>query len=231
VALKLSDLKTTAHNDWCPGCVTGETLVVSNPSVKQIQDVQPGDRVLTAAGEYKRVGARIRHRYYGPMYAVRVKSFGEIKATPEHPFIAVRRTWGRHRHNKEFIEQRVEASELKVGDYLVFPVMQTVIDVDGFSITYTKRAKDTRSKPLPREVPLDDDFLRLAGYYIAEGSAHKRQLIYSFDKSETEYIHDVQALMESLFGLQGRLVQKEDCLLYTSPSPRDLSTSRMPSSA
>ena len=25
--------------------------------------------------------------------------------------------------------------------------------------------------------------------------------------------------------------QKEDCLLYTSPSPRDLSTSRMPSSA
>ena len=25
--------------------------------------------------------------------------------------------------------------------------------------------------------------------------------------------------------------KKEDCLLYTSPSPRDLSTSRMPSSA
>ena len=25
--------------------------------------------------------------------------------------------------------------------------------------------------------------------------------------------------------------EKEDCLLYTSPSPRDLSTSRMPSSA
>ena len=28
-----------------------------------------------------------------------------------------------------------------------------------------------------------------------------------------------------------RHVQVEDCLLYTSPSPRDLSTSRMPSSA
>ena len=26
-------------------------------------------------------------------------------------------------------------------------------------------------------------------------------------------------------------IQVEDCLLYTSPSPRDLSTSRMPSSA
>ena len=28
-----------------------------------------------------------------------------------------------------------------------------------------------------------------------------------------------------------KLVQEYDCLLYTSPSPRDLSTSRMPSSA
>ena len=28
-----------------------------------------------------------------------------------------------------------------------------------------------------------------------------------------------------------RLVDVDDCLLYTSPSPRDLSTSRMPSSA
>ena len=31
--------------------------------------------------------------------------------------------------------------------------------------------------------------------------------------------------------LTGRLTKVEGCLLYTSPSPRDLSTSRMPSSA
>ena len=31
--------------------------------------------------------------------------------------------------------------------------------------------------------------------------------------------------------LNPRAVEQEDCLLYTSPSPRDLSTSRMPSSA
>ena len=32
-------------------------------------------------------------------------------------------------------------------------------------------------------------------------------------------------------GGDGRLTLKGGCLLYTSPSPRDLSTSRMPSSA
>ena len=37
---------------------------------------------------------------------------------------------------------------------------------------------------------------------------------------------------ESLFDSTVRVnVQYVDCLLYTSPSPRDLSTSRMPSSA
>jgi len=61
MALKLTDLKTEVHNDWCPGCITGDTLIVANPSVKPILEVQPGERVLTAAGEYKQVAARIAH--------------------------------------------------------------------------------------------------------------------------------------------------------------------------
>ncbi|HEY6283023.1 MAG TPA: thiamine pyrophosphate-dependent enzyme [Nitrososphaerales archaeon] len=204
MALKFSDLKTTAHNDWCPGCVSGDTLVVSNPSVKQIQLIAPGDRVLNASGEYAMVGARIRHRYYGPMYRIRVKAFGEIRATPEHPFVAVRRKWGRHRHNVEFIEEKVEASDLRLGDYLVFPVMKTETDLPGFAIEFQKRSKDTRSLPLPREVPLGADFLRLAGYYVAEGSSHKRSLIYSFNKGETDLIGDTNSLMRKLFGLRGK---------------------------
>ncbi|MDV3293371.1 MAG: thiamine pyrophosphate-dependent enzyme [Nitrososphaerales archaeon] len=209
MALKLTDLKTTAHNDWCPGCVTGDTLVLSNPSVKQIQLVQPGDRVLNASGEYNRVAARIRHRYYGPMYRVRVKAFGEISATPEHPFVAVRRKWGRHRHNTEFVEEKVEASSLRVSDYLVFPVMQTIVDIPTFRIEYQRRTKDTRSKPLPEEVAVDDDFLRLAGYYISEGSAHKRTLIFSLNKKETKLIYEVESLMESLFALRAKVVEAE----------------------
>ena len=205
MALKLTDLKTSAHNDWCPGCVTGDTLVVSNPSVKQIQTVKPGDRVLNANGEYNRVAARIRHRYYGPMYHVYAKSFGKIIATPEHPFVAVKRSWGRHRHNAEFTEEKIEASHLKVGDYLVFPVMKETVDADRFAIEYEKKVKDTRSFPLPAFVPMDDDWLRLAGYYIAEGSHHKRSVIFSFNKRETEYIGDVLSLMKKLFGLLGKV--------------------------
>ena len=39
-------------------------------------------------------------------------------------------------------------------------------------------------------------------------------------------VHSYAKLIGELSGMQG-----EDCLLYTSPSPRDGATSRMPSSA
>ena len=42
----------------------------------------------------------------------------------------------------------------------------------------------------------------------------------------------VTALLLESYGIKVLGIEKEkDCLLYTSPSPRDLSTSRMPSSA
>ena len=43
-----------------------------------------------------------------------------------------------------------------------------------------------------------------------------------------ESANNPSEIFESILSLMGEL---RDCLLYTSPSPRDLSTSRMPSSA
>ena len=40
-----------------------------------------------------------------------------------------------------------------------------------------------------------------------------------------------EAIAIDLNGILAWIEQLSDCLLYTSPSPRDLSTSRMPSSA
>ena len=41
----------------------------------------------------------------------------------------------------------------------------------------------------------------------------------------------VLTALQAAMADQGRIAQSDPCLLYTSPSPRDLSTSRMPSSA
>ena len=192
---------------WCPGCLLGETLVISNPSAKQIMDVEVGEKILTADGTYKTVAAKIEHRHEGLMYNIRVKSFGSLSATPEHPFVGVKRIKKKH-HNQVFSEQKIEASQLSKGDYLVFPIMKEIRDIETFSLTYAKKEKDTRSKPLPNETRLDENFLRLAGYYIAEGSTHSREIIFSFNKNENEFIDDVKKLMKKIFGLEGRLRSK-----------------------
>ena len=44
-------------------------------------------------------------------------------------------------------------------------------------------------------------------------------------------IHNTAFKQENLDWVYHAIEVMEDCLLYTSPSPRDLSTSRMPSSA
>ena len=63
----------------------------------------------------------------------------------------------------------------------------------------------------------------------------------SIEQRERVTLHDVKARIEEFAelagsehihkGLTSRDLTENVCLLYTSPSPRDLSTSRMPSSA
>ena len=75
-------------------------------------------------------------------------------------------------------------------------------------------------------------FINLLVYLLISSYQLKSQTLYSVDKwmeyieemaSETEDEERIEALYTDLSYLT--------CLLYTSPSPRDLSTSRMPSSA
>ena len=57
---------------------------------------------------------------------------------------------------------------------------------------------------------------------------HNNGIIYYYP---TRFTSDSEADRKHRIKYQGLFIQHYDCLLYTSPSPRDLSTSRMPSSA
>ena len=83
--------------------------------------------------------------------------------------------------------------------------------------------KGASAKPLPR-VPEGERF-----YVI--GDIHGRcdlfdELILAIENDDRK-AGDARSTVVML----GDLIDRGPCLLYTSPSPRDLSTSRMPSSA
>ena len=59
---------------------------------------------------------------------------------------------------------------------------------------------------------------------------YRNKLVYNADTGEIRDDRKYMAMLED-FWLPRREGGRGTCLLYTSPSPRDLSTSRMPSSA
>ena len=68
-------------------------------------------------------------------------------------------------------------------------------------------------------------YLNLGGYGDKEGFVFIGEVASGWVKNIRAHLREGQRVVAKVVTI------KKDCLLYTSPSPRDLSTSRMPSSA
>ena len=73
---------------------------------------------------------------------------------------------------------------------------------------------------------------------LAKTRANNNNLIDYISKTEEFYINKIESLNtfkkatpKDLIYLDKQITQNKNCLLYTSPSPRDATLSRMPSSA
>lgn len=222
MVLKLSDYKTDVHNDWCPGCVLPDTLIHCNPSVKQIQQIGVGERVLGRDGLYHNVKEIITHIHRGKLFKLVTKCFGTTYLTEEHPVLIVRR---KHQklHNKKFDAVWTRADEIKTKDYLVYPVQKEQVDSEYVEVDYQLKEKDTVSKLLPNRIPLNESVLRLMGYYIAEGYVHRREINFTFNSKEIEFLNDVERIMAQTFDLNGTKSTKRNATtitFYSAPLAR-----------
>jgi 2-oxoglutarate/2-oxoacid ferredoxin oxidoreductase subunit beta len=204
VALKLSDYKTDVHNDWCAGCVLPDTTIHCNPSAKQIQEVSVGERVLGMDGKFHKVTETISHIHRGKMFKIITKCFGETFATPEHPILVVKRSdKNKKLHNTSYDAVWKRADEVKEKDYLIYPIQKEQVDRDYIDVDYHLSKKDMVSRKMPASIPLDAGFLRLMGYYVAEGYVHDRQVAFTFHVDEVDFLQDVGETMMRVFGLEG----------------------------
>ncbi len=58
-----------------------------------------------------------------------------------------------------------------------------------------------------RFITVDKDFVRLAGYYVAEGGADRKRIDFSFHYDEVEYQKEVESLVYKLFGKEVRFTR------------------------
>jgi len=71
------------------------------------------------------------------------------------------------------------------------------------------RYKNSR-KPIPKEIELNKPFLRLVGYYLAEGSYEDHGITLTFNKNEKEYIEEVKETISDVFSLEARTNSREN---------------------
>lgn len=205
----LKDLEITYDKpNWCPGCVVPNTLIQTNPSVRLITELKKEEKVLASDGKAHKVTETMMHIHNGFTYRLVSKYFGETILTAEHPVLAVRRMH-KKLNNKEYRSEWIEAADLRKGDYLVYPIFKEEKDRKSIDLLYKKKKKDTRSKNLPKRIVVSPEFIRLCGYYIAEGYVHRRSINLTFHKKEQAYADDVIKTMKKVFDLRGKSIYRE----------------------
>jgi len=192
---------------FCGLCLEPDTDVITNPGVKQLNQLAIGDLVLTHAGEYKPVSKLWNMTYSGPYYRIYV--FGKpgfLACTADHPIIAVSRPVSRRKDRRLL---RVTSpllfhkpGELKPGDYLVSPIVRKVVHKERYEkdVPMYRGGKSTRRQ----SVEASPKLFRLIGYYYAEGSCDGgRRVNFHFNVTEREtYAKDCGDLILEFFGKQ-----------------------------
>ncbi|KPV64071.1 MAG: Trehalose/maltose import ATP-binding protein MalK [Candidatus Bathyarchaeota archaeon BA1] len=204
-AIRFENAKPLIVEALCVGCgicLDPSVPIFTEDGVRLLSDIKMGDRVLTHNGEFMPVREVHRRRYDGPLYEISIYGLPDkLLVTKEHPILAVvRKPIKRGRRLKKAISEKkwVLPNELKKGDYLLIPIMKGTRDV----LTLTTK--------IPVVIPggegnvwvekrfhfkTDGNFLRLIGYYLAEGIIERRRITLTFSSREQRYINDSKYLI------------------------------------
>ncbi|MBS3149111.1 SufD family Fe-S cluster assembly protein [Candidatus Woesearchaeota archaeon] len=199
--LIIADEGSEVH--YIEGCFTKGNLVTSNPDYKGIEEIKGHQKVLTSEGEFKTTKDIQEMPYSGDLYTIEVygDSTQKIEVTPEHPFLYVDRARKRDR-NKIFIPRWNMPLFFKKKDYLCAPINKEVKTNTYYEFEIVKGNNKGVWEKKKINVPLTDEFFRLVGYYLAEGSVSSNSYLnFSFNINEKEYIGDVKQCLKKVFGV------------------------------
>jgi nitrogen fixation NifU-like protein len=189
-----------------PICVSPETLVFTNPDIKEIKDISEGTQVLSHDGNYHRVTAVYTRQYKGKICSLIINNLGNSSVTPEHHILALKLN-SRYKFSvyKRFRPDWYCVEELKKGDVVLYPIPKQTQNIREIDFDIEKPKWDFKSKVLPKKINITNEFLRLVGYYLAEGYTRtdpcKGTLGFVFGSKEKDYIEDVALLMKNVFGV------------------------------
>ncbi|MEM5778361.1 MAG: iron-sulfur cluster assembly scaffold protein [Candidatus Aenigmatarchaeota archaeon] len=189
-------------------CLPIGSEIQSNPHLYSIEKLKVGSFVLSHDGKYSKVSKVFKRNYSGKIINIKSR-LGIVKLTPDHIVKSIKVPIGdeylRIKNKCRLPAAWYHAIELKKNDILLYPKPKIIKDVKKIKIDVPKYKYDFRSKEIPKTIAVNGDFLRLAGYFIAEGNTNTKMchvnLTLSFGSHEKEYINDASNLFKKIFNL------------------------------
>lgn len=159
------------------GCLLPNGIVYGEHGPIQIQDIEPGMKVLSGDGTLRKVLETYKRPYKGPMIRLKARGLPETYVTPNHPFEAIA---------EGGIPTRSEAQQLQVGVHsLIFP-------------------KPIGSE-MYRGDEQHAAYMTLAGYYLSEGSlwgtspGDFKRVEFHLNTKEQDFFSEIEACIQKLY--------------------------------
>lgn len=200
-----------------PVCVKPGTLVHMNSHLNHVESVTTGERMLTHSGTYHMINRTSERRYNGDLLALKNK-LGKVELTPEHLVLAIRVPKGdkflRTKYRKTLTPDWYHAENLRKGDIAVYPILKETKDIESIDVDVAKSDWDFRGTPIPDEIPVNEDFLRLCGYFASEGhpreNPSKTYIEFSLNIGERDIEEDIRRITKNLFSIDVKTKEKRE---------------------
>ncbi len=222
----------------CFGCFPPGQLVKTPYGYHPIEAVTEDHPVVSGQGAYQRVLATHERNYDGELIEIVTRKIRRpVRMTADHTVFVIRPTARHEVRCKHFARRfrrylrryksdpgyyfrkiakwlpirEMEARELRVGDMLLYPLNNRVTPVEHIDLEEYVLKRGTRGKR-PSRLPIvavNEEFLRLIGYFIAEGSTHRAYIRFSLGNHEEKFAGEIVRLIDSLFGLPAVLHKRD----------------------
>lgn len=203
---------------YCFTCLPPDESIIVNSSIKKIKDINPLTKVLTIDGTYKEISGFTKRQYKGTLVSIRPRFFNEPTfLTPDHLVYSLKVTKDYYSKYLGFSKPEwVSAGNLTKDDCVLYPILKEIKNIEEIKLSDFIEVKKEgemilpfiqthTSNKIPDKIKIDDDFMRLAGYYVSEGTASRNILLFSFKKDEDTYINDVKNILKNKFGLEPKI--------------------------
>lgn len=203
----------------CATCLPTGSNIIANSSPQAIDKVVIKQKVLTHQGSFEPVAETGNRHFKGKLVKITSRYFREENTllTPEHPVLvaALKKGTGINYWKQTWTEPEwVPAGSLNTRHILLYPIVKETKDVkilklseilklpyDAAGLAHYPQETAT-SRRIPNSIPINKDFMRLAGYFLAEGCITNRGFNLYFGPKDLAYVQDVSDIIENLFKYQ-----------------------------